>query len=177
MEICVQPHTPLGDHHPYVFPCRLFTHSLQYAFPVLVWKDRGRFYWQPPDFTIVLTRWTFWSVILLWGGQFYLRRGEYSIWGFSCDDGVCSCFRCPFSKLYNEHHFDRGGETQIYRRRASFPRFGFHSQLKQYWWSDRSPGGAMFGWLYISQLRNGSDWAVPVNKFLEQLTIFFKNPV
>ena len=36
-------------------------------------------------------------------------------------------------------------------------------------------GGAAFGWFYISQLQNGSDWAVPVNKFLEQLSLFFSN--
>lgn len=36
-------------------------------------------------------------------------------------------------------------------------------------------GGAAFGWLYVSQLRNGNDWAEPVNRWLTILSNYFSN--
>lgn len=36
-------------------------------------------------------------------------------------------------------------------------------------------GGAFFGWLFITQLRNGNDWSVPVNKFMDNLVALFRN--
>jgi rhomboid family protein len=36
-------------------------------------------------------------------------------------------------------------------------------------------GGAAFGWLYVSQLRNGNDWAGPVNRWLGILSNYFSN--
>ncbi len=35
-------------------------------------------------------------------------------------------------------------------------------------------GGALFGWLFVWQLRNGNDWSVPVNKVLFRIQDFFK---
>ena len=35
-------------------------------------------------------------------------------------------------------------------------------------------GGALFGWFFILKLREGSDMAVPVNKFLDKISRFFK---
>ena len=36
-------------------------------------------------------------------------------------------------------------------------------------------GGAAFGWLFVYQLRNGSDWSAPVNKLLDTISDSFKN--
>ena len=36
-------------------------------------------------------------------------------------------------------------------------------------------GGAFFGYLFATQLKNGNDWSVPVNNFLDKLTAFFGN--
>ncbi len=36
-------------------------------------------------------------------------------------------------------------------------------------------GGAAFGWLYVSQLRKGNDWAEPVNRWLSVLGNYFSN--
>ena len=36
-------------------------------------------------------------------------------------------------------------------------------------------GGAAFGWLYVVQLRNGNDWAEPVNRWLTILKNYFGN--
>ena len=36
-------------------------------------------------------------------------------------------------------------------------------------------GGAAFGWLYVSQLRNGNDWAEPVNRWLDMFSNYFSN--
>ncbi len=36
-------------------------------------------------------------------------------------------------------------------------------------------GGAFMGWLFIYQLRNGDDWALPVNNILDKISEFFKN--
>ncbi len=36
-------------------------------------------------------------------------------------------------------------------------------------------GGALFGFLYIKQLRNGVDWTEPVNRFLDRLAEFWDN--
>ncbi|MEN0003085.1 MAG: rhomboid family intramembrane serine protease [Bacteroidota bacterium] len=35
-------------------------------------------------------------------------------------------------------------------------------------------GGAFFGWLFVRQLREGSDWSVPVNRFIERINNFFR---
>ena len=35
-------------------------------------------------------------------------------------------------------------------------------------------GGAFFGWLFVSQLRNGADWAQPVNSVLDGIVNFFR---
>lgn len=34
-------------------------------------------------------------------------------------------------------------------------------------------GGAFFGWFFVYQLRQGTDWSIPVNNFLDQLRSFF----
>ena len=37
-------------------------------------------------------------------------------------------------------------------------------------------GGALFGWVYIVQLREGNDWAIPINNFFHKfLNLFKKN--
>jgi len=36
-------------------------------------------------------------------------------------------------------------------------------------------GGAAFGWLYVSQLRKGKDWAAPINRWLNALNVYFSN--
>ncbi|MCB0585409.1 MAG: hypothetical protein KDD06_08810, partial [Phaeodactylibacter sp.] len=36
-------------------------------------------------------------------------------------------------------------------------------------------GGAAFGWFFIFQLRNGNDWAAPVNNVMDTIGNFFKN--
>ncbi len=36
-------------------------------------------------------------------------------------------------------------------------------------------GGALFGWFFILKLREGSDMAVPINRFLSKIANFFKN--
>ncbi len=36
-------------------------------------------------------------------------------------------------------------------------------------------GGAAFGWLYVTQLRNGNDWSGPVNRWLGILSNYFSN--
>ena len=36
-------------------------------------------------------------------------------------------------------------------------------------------GGAFFGWMFATQLRNGTDWAVPVNNFMDKLNALFKS--
>ncbi|MCB0571489.1 MAG: rhomboid family intramembrane serine protease [Phaeodactylibacter sp.] len=35
-------------------------------------------------------------------------------------------------------------------------------------------GGAFFGWLFIYQLRNGADWALPANNILDGIARFFR---
>lgn len=34
-------------------------------------------------------------------------------------------------------------------------------------------GGAFFGWLFVYQLRQGTDWSIPVNNLLDRLNSFF----
>ncbi len=34
-------------------------------------------------------------------------------------------------------------------------------------------GGAAFGWFFVAQLRQGNDWSVPVNNFLDKISNFF----
>ncbi len=36
-------------------------------------------------------------------------------------------------------------------------------------------GGAAFGWFFVWQLRNGTDYALPVNQFIDKLSSYFKN--
>ncbi len=36
-------------------------------------------------------------------------------------------------------------------------------------------GGALFGWFFVSQLRNGEDWSEPVNKLLARISEFWDN--
>lgn len=36
-------------------------------------------------------------------------------------------------------------------------------------------GGAFFGWLFATQLRNGNDWSVPVNNFIDKLTALYNS--
>ncbi|MCB0550547.1 MAG: rhomboid family intramembrane serine protease [Phaeodactylibacter sp.] len=36
-------------------------------------------------------------------------------------------------------------------------------------------GGALFGWLFVVQLRSGNDWSAPVNNFLDSISSFFSN--
>ncbi|MDX1667084.1 MAG: rhomboid family intramembrane serine protease [Saprospiraceae bacterium] len=36
-------------------------------------------------------------------------------------------------------------------------------------------GGAVFGWVFIKQLREGNDWAQPVNNILDSIGNFFNN--
>lgn len=36
-------------------------------------------------------------------------------------------------------------------------------------------GGALFGYLFATQLRNGSDWSVPINSFIDKLMALFSN--
>ncbi len=36
-------------------------------------------------------------------------------------------------------------------------------------------GGALFGWIYVVQLRNGNDWSEPVNKWLGIFSNYFSN--
>jgi len=36
-------------------------------------------------------------------------------------------------------------------------------------------GGAFFGYMFATQLQNGNDWSLPVNKFVDKLTSLFKN--
>lgn len=36
-------------------------------------------------------------------------------------------------------------------------------------------GGAIFGWLFVYQLREGNDWSVPVNRLLDKIVSFFNN--
>ncbi len=36
-------------------------------------------------------------------------------------------------------------------------------------------GGAFFGWMFATQLRNGRDWAVPINNFMDKLSSLFNN--
>ncbi len=36
-------------------------------------------------------------------------------------------------------------------------------------------GGAAMGWLFVHQLRSGSDWSVPVNRFLDRLLHIFRS--
>ena len=36
-------------------------------------------------------------------------------------------------------------------------------------------GGAAFGWLYVVQLRNGNDWAEPINKWLDIFANYFSS--
>ncbi len=34
-------------------------------------------------------------------------------------------------------------------------------------------GGAALGWLFVRRLRDGSDWAIPVNRFFDNMTEYF----
>lgn len=34
-------------------------------------------------------------------------------------------------------------------------------------------GGALFGWFFVFQLRQGTDWSIPVNNFLDRIRQFF----
>lgn len=36
-------------------------------------------------------------------------------------------------------------------------------------------GGAFFGWFFVYQLRQGTDWSIPVNNLLDRLRSFFDN--
>ncbi|PHN05482.1 rhomboid family protein [Flavilitoribacter nigricans] len=36
-------------------------------------------------------------------------------------------------------------------------------------------GGAFFGWFFVYQLRQGTDWSIPVNNFLDKIRHFFDN--
>lgn len=36
-------------------------------------------------------------------------------------------------------------------------------------------GGAFFGWFFVYQLRQGTDWSIPVNNFLDRMRRFFDN--
>lgn len=36
-------------------------------------------------------------------------------------------------------------------------------------------GGALFGFIFVKQLRDGNDWSVPVNSLLDTVSNFFKN--
>jgi membrane associated rhomboid family serine protease len=36
-------------------------------------------------------------------------------------------------------------------------------------------GGAFFGYLFATQLRNGNDWSIPVNNLLDKFTALFRN--
>ena len=93
------------------------------------------------------------------GGQF-LRTG-----GFSRDTIVVaagaiapttSCACCS-----------RRRQTEIHRRRAGFPRPDQVGSPKghQYGGHFAHLGGALFGWLFVFQLRSGNDWSAPVNNF------------
>jgi hypothetical protein len=36
-------------------------------------------------------------------------------------------------------------------------------------------GGAFFGWFFVYQLRQGTDWSIPVNNLLDRIRNFFDN--
>lgn len=36
-------------------------------------------------------------------------------------------------------------------------------------------GGAAMGWIFVRQLRDGNDWAMPINNMLNSITRFFRN--
>lgn len=36
-------------------------------------------------------------------------------------------------------------------------------------------GGALFGYLFVTQLRNGADWSSPINNFFDKIGAFFGN--